>query len=324
MIIVAPCPFSDDFEPSAALDAALAAHELHVIADPARAAALLADAEVLVTGFEHQRHEAIEYARAMPRLRWIHSLIAGLGSVASVEIADRGVVVSNGAGVFAIPIAEFVLAALVMLARGMPALVLANAERRWLGAQHPLGLELAGRRALVIGLGGIGSRVAELLAAAGMRVVAVTRRPHAHERGAAAEIVGPDALGPALELADAIVVCASLNATSEGLLGDAELRRAKRGALLVNVSRGQLVDERALAAALTDGPLAAALIDVTAQEPLPAGSPLWGVPNLWITPHLAGGSVEARARALERFVTNLERFAAGEFGRMLSVVDVRR
>ena len=323
MIVIAPRPFAEDFAITAALERALAPHTIHIVADPAPEADLVASGEILVTGFEHQRCEAIEFVLSMPRLRWIHSLTAGLGSVASMETVDRGILVSSGAGVFAGPIAEFALASLIMLARGLPELVLAGGSRSW-AAGHPLGWELAGRRTGVIGYGGIGRRVAELLAGVGMRVGVVTRTPESHRRGSAESVTGLDGLPRLLEESDALVVCASLNPTSVGLLGPDELARCKPGAVLVNVARGQLVDEPALARALRAGTLAGAVIDVTATEPLPPDSPLWEVPNLWITPHLAGGTVEGRARMLDRFAVNLPLFAAGRVAEMVSVVDVRR
>jgi phosphoglycerate dehydrogenase-like enzyme len=323
MVIVAPCPFADDFEITAPLERALGPHVVRVTDDPQRDADMLADAEVLVTGFDRQQREPIDYVRAMPRLRWIHSLIAGLGSIATPEVADRGVLVTNGAGVFAVAIAEYAFASLVMLARGLPELMLASADGVW-AAPQPLGRELCGGRAAVVGFGGIGRRVAELLAGAGMHVTAVTRTPAAHTRGAAEAVVGPAELREVLAGADAVVLCASLNPTTDGLLGERELGACRPGALLVNVARGRLVDERALAAALTGGPLAAAMIDVAETEPLPPDSPLWRLPNLWITPHLAGGTHEGKARAIERFIGNLERFVAGEAERMESVVDLRR
>jgi len=323
VIIVAPGPFEEEFTDTAPLERALTGHTLRVVADPAAAPELLLDAEILVTGFEGQEHDALEYVRLMPRLRWIHSILAGLGSVASEEIAQRGVLVSNGAGAFAVPIAEFVLASLVMLARGLGELVLAGAQHRWAG-EHRLGWELDGARAGIIGYGGIGTRVAELLAGAGMTVAAVTRSPERHDPGPARELLGPDGLPALLASSDAVVLCASLNPSTRGLIGERELAALKPGAVFVNVSRGQLVDERALVRALVDGRLAGAVIDVTANEPLPPESPLWDVPNLWITPHLAGGTYAGRARALACFVDNLPRFAAGATGEMVNLVDVRR
>jgi phosphoglycerate dehydrogenase-like enzyme len=258
----------------------------------------------------------------MPRLRWIHSLWAGLGAVASPEIAERNLIVTNAAGVFADAIAEYTVAALVMLARGLPQIVLDSASHRW--GSPPLGRELRGRRAGIIGFGGIGRRVAELLAGVGMTVSAVTRTPADHDRGPLDRLMGPDDLTRLLAESDAVILCASANPTTERLLSRDQFNRFRRGSLFVNVSRGSLVDEEALIEALSDGVLSGAMIDVTATEPLGPESPLWEVPNLWITPHMSGGTGEGRTRALDRFLVNLDRFAAGKVDQMVALVDLRR
>jgi len=322
MIVVAPCPFEDDFTITPDVRAALARHDVRIVVAPAEAPDLLADAEVLVVGFENELHDPLEYARLMPRLRWVHTLTAGLGPVASGEIADRNVIVTNGAGVFAVGIAEYVFASLVMLARDLPAILSDGRSHRW--AEQPLGWELAGKQLGIIGLGGIGARLAELATAAGMAVSAVTRSPERHRDAPVERLLGPAALAELLATSDAVVLCASLNPTTRELLGAPQFRAMRTGALLVNVSRGPLVDERALIEALTAGTLAGAMVDVTVEEPLPPDSPLWDAPNLLITPHLAGGTREGRARSLERFLSNLGRLAAGAPDEMASVVDLPR
>ena len=323
MIIVAPCPFTEDFTLTPDIERALEPHTVHIIPDPAEAPDILSSAEILVTGFEGQAHDPLAYARAMPRLRWIHTLTAGLGSVASSDLANRDVLITNGAGVFAVGIAEYAFASLVMLARGLPEVLLANTSHRW--QEHRLGWELADKQVGIIGFGGIGRRLAELLAGAGIRVWALARRPETHVPGPAERVLGPPDLSRLLAESDAIVLCASLNPTTHNLLGPEEFSRFKRGALFVNVSRGALVEGvRALAQALRSGSLGGAIIDVTASEPLAGDSPLWTVPNLWITPHIAGGTLEGRARSLDRFVVNLRHFGTGQLDRMTNVVDLLR
>ena len=320
MVIVAPCPFADDFTVTPDVERALEAHVVHIVPDPVDAPQILSSAEILVTGFENQAHDPLAYARVMPRLRWIHSLTAGLGSVASGEIARRDVLITNGAGAFAVGIAEYAFASLVMLARGLPEVLLASASHRW--QEHQLGWELADKQVGIIGFGGIGRRLAQLSAGAGMRVWALARRPEMRDAGPAERVLGPSDLSHLLAESDAIVLCASLNPSTHNMLGPQEFSRCKSGSLFVNVSRGDLVDEIALADALTSGPLAGAMIDVTACEPLAPNSPLWTVPNLWITPHMAGGTLESRARSLDRFLVNLRHFDAGQFDRMTNVVDL--
>jgi phosphoglycerate dehydrogenase-like enzyme len=137
-------------------------------------------------------------------------------------------------------------------------------------------------------------------------------------------LLGPNDLLELVADADAVILCSSANPTTDRLLGREQFAAFKRGSVFVNVSRGSLVDEQALIDGLSAGPLSGAMIDVTAMEPLDSHSQLWQVPNLWITPHMAGGTREGRARSLERFLLNLGRFAAGAPDRMVSIVDLRR
>jgi phosphoglycerate dehydrogenase-like enzyme len=322
MIVIAARPFAEDFVITPEIEEILGRHTVWVVPDPGNGSELLSEAVALVTGFENQVYKAPDYVRLMPRLRWIHSLTAGLGAVASPEIAVRNVLVTNAAGVFADAIAEYAVAALVMLARELPQIVLDGASRRW--GSPRLGQELRGRRAGIIGFGGIGRRVAELLAGVGMTVSAVTRTPGDHDRGPLERLMGPDELTRLVAQSDAVILCASANPTSERLLSRHQFSHFKHGSLFVNVSRGSLVDEGALIDALSDGVLSGAMIDVTATEPLGPESPLWEVPNLWITPHMSGGTSEGRTRSLDRFLVNLDLFAAGKVDRMVAVVDLRR
>jgi phosphoglycerate dehydrogenase-like enzyme len=275
---------------------------------------------VLVTGLGTQTAAPIEFVRAMPRLRWIHSMTAGVDPLLSPEIAERGLLVTNAAGAYGVAIAEYAFAALVLLARRLPDLLLAGRRHEW--PEHELGGEIAGKLVGIVGYGGIGRHLAQLCSGAGARVWGLRRRPQAGGRGAAERVLEAGGLDELLRSADLIVIAASLNASSRNLLGRRELALTKPGALLVNVSRGAVLDEAALLAALHEGRLAGAVLDVTRQEPLPADSPLWEAPNLWITPHISGGTRESRARVLEGFIANLRRYAAGQVEGMANPVDL--
>jgi phosphoglycerate dehydrogenase-like enzyme len=227
--------------------------------------------------------------------------------------------VTNGASAYAPAIAEYAFAAMTLLARELPGLLVAGSRGTW--SDHRLGRELSGKRLGVVGYGGIGRALARICSGAGMSVWGL-RRTTTGDPGPAEGILGPDQLGELLSRSDFVVLAASLNPSSRGLIGAAELALMKPGAFLINVSRGALVDESALAAALAGGRLAGSMIDVTAIEPLPPDSPLWTLPNLWITPHMAGGTHESRDRALRVFERNLSRYLAGRRDEMLNVVDV--
>jgi phosphoglycerate dehydrogenase-like enzyme len=313
-------PLSDDFELTPAAREVLDLVEIEVVRDVASSADALATADVLVAGISTEALDPLELAREMPNLRWIHTMTAGIGTLATGELVEREIVVTNASGAYATAIAEYVFAALVMLRRGLPELLVTRAQHQW--SEHGLGRELAGTQVGIIGFGGIGRRVAMLCAHAGMQVRAIRRRPAAGDQRAAVHVGPPGELDELLATSDAIVLSASSNRSTRHLIGARELALMPRHAVLVNVSRGELVDEAALAAALRDGAIAGAMIDVTAEEPLPAASPLWSLPNLWITPHMSGASVESRARSLDLLVENLRRYLSDGPGDLVNRVDV--
>ena len=315
-------PLSDDFELTPAAREVLDLVETEVVRDVASSAAALSTADVLVTGFSTEALDPLELARAMPNLRWIHTMTAGIGTLAAGEVVEREIVVTNASGAYATAIAEYVFAALVMLRRGLPELLVARTRHRW--SDHGLGRELAGTQVGIVGFGGIGRRVATLCAGAGMQVRAIRRRPAAGDQQAAVHVGPPGELDELLATSDAIVLSASSNRSTRHLIGTRELALMPRHAVLVNVSRGELVDEAALAAALRDGGIAGAMIDVTTEEPLPAASPLWSLPNLWITPHMSGASVESRARSLDLLIENLRRYLSAGPVDLVNRVDVAR
>jgi phosphoglycerate dehydrogenase-like enzyme len=319
---VVPRPLDDDFDLAADAEDVLGLLHVHVVEDPASGQPALDEAEILITGIGTQNASANDLARAMPRLRWIHSMTAGIEDVLSHDLLERRILVTNGAGAYATAIAEYAFAAMVMLCRRIPELAVAHERHRWLES-HPLGSELAGKRVGIVGYGGIGRALARLCAAAGMTVWGL-RRKHAveDEEGPAERVLEPGQLPELLAWSDFVVLAASLNPSSRGLLGSAQLEAMKPGAFLVNVSRGALVDEAALAPALTSGRLGGVLLDVTALEPLPETSELWGLPNLWTTPHIAGGTHESRGRALLVLLTNVRHYLAGRLEDMVNVVDL--
>ena len=219
--------------------------EIEVVRDVASSADALRTADVLVAGISTEALDPLELARAMPNLRWVHTMTAGIGSLAAPELVEREIVVTNASGAYAIAIAEYVFAALVMLRRGLPELLVARTRHHW--SEHGLGRELAGTQVGIIGFGGIGRRVAMLCAGAGMQVRAIRRRPAAGDQQAAVHVGPPGELDELLATSDAIVLSASSNRSTQHLIGARELALMPRHAVLVNVSRGELVDEAALA-----------------------------------------------------------------------------
>jgi phosphoglycerate dehydrogenase-like enzyme len=255
-------------------------------------------------------------------LRWAHSAAAGVGGSLYPEMVASDVMLTNSAGVHAEPIADTVLAMMLHFARGLDRAVRAQAERRWAKAEfEPADApvrELAEGTVGLLGLGGIGRAVARRAAALGMRVVAA-RRSSAEGPTGVEVLTGEGALGRLLSRSDYLVVTVPRTAETEGMIGARELARLPRGAVVVNVSRGGIVDEAALAEALRSGSLRGAGVDVFATEPLPPSSPLWGLPNTLLLPHVSGTSHRFWRRETDLIVANLRRYLSGE--RLLNTVD---
>ena len=258
-------------------------------------------------------------AFAAAKLRWMHCFNAGTDHPIFARLVERGVCLTNSPGGSAPPIAQTAIAGLLSLARRLPLFAAAQHERRWVeqGAVEPPP-DLADQTLVVIGLGGIGSEIARLARALGMRVVGV--RPRPREPGDRVdELVTPERLDEVLPRADWLAIACPLSEATRGWIDAAALGRLPAGAHLLNVARGEIVDETALIRALRSGRLAGAYLDVFAEEPLPAASPLWELPNVIVTPHAASISAGNRVRQAEMFLANLERWARGEA--LANVVD---
>jgi phosphoglycerate dehydrogenase-like enzyme len=260
-----------------------------------------------------------EVIRANDRLRWIQATAAGAGEqvhAAALTAEERErVLITSASGVHAVPLAEFCLFALLAFTKQLPRLLRDQRDRRW---EHYPFRELRGQRLLILGMGSIGAEVARLGRSFGMCVTGVTRSGHSGSDDAQ-RIYGVDKLDDVLPQADAIVIALPLTSQTEGLIDAKRIRAIKRGATLVNIGRGRILDEPALIQALRDGHLAGAALDVFATEPLPANSPLWELPNVLITPHTAALSTRENERIVELFTENLRRFRAGQ--ELLSRVD---
>ena len=250
------------------------------------------DAEVLVV-WGNAAADLRAVAGRMPELRWIQTLAAGPDVVLGAGFPDD-VLVTSGVGLHDRPVTEHALALVLALLRRLPAAIAAQAEHRWaeeLGGLQPLHPEgavttLLDARVLVWGFGHIGQNLAPLLQALGAQVRGVGRS--AGERSGF-PVVAEDRLEAELGQTDVLVMILPATEATTHALDAARLAALPRHALVVNVGRGTTVDETALVAALTEGRIAGAALDVTEVEPLPADSPVWDAPNLLLTPHAAGG-----------------------------------
>jgi phosphoglycerate dehydrogenase-like enzyme len=244
-----------------------------------------------------------------PALRWVQAIGAGTDHFRGAALGPD-VVVTNAAGVAAVPIAEFVIGQLVAVWKRFDDL--ADQQRRHVW-EPAYGRQVSGLTLGVVGLGAIGTAVAERARALGMRVLAVRRRPDASDRPPVVdEIVGPGRLHDVLARVDAVVVCAPATPDTHDLFDAAAFSAMRPGAVFCNVARGSLVDEPALLEALRSGHLGAAVLDVTREEPLPADSPLWDAPNLRLSPHSAASLDHYLESVFDLFTDNLGRYVRGE------------
>lgn len=269
-----------------------------------------------VTGLS-TKHETLSGTRIFydallqaPSLRWVQGHAAGADRPVFQELMARGVQVTTSSGANAGVVVQTALAGLLALARRFPQLMKAQRAHAWaplIGTGLPR--ELAGQTAVIVGWGPIGQRLGAVLAALGLRVVAVRRE--AGPANADVEMVAFEDLQAVLPRADWLVLVCPLTERTRGLVSAAALACLPDGAQLVNVARGEVVDEAALVSALQSGKLAGAYLDVFAHEPLPAASPLWDLPNVIVTPHSAGFSDGNAAKVEQLFLDNLASWIAG-------------
>ena len=247
-----------------------------------------------------------------PNLRWAHLGFAGIDHPRFGALLDRGVQLSNSPGAAAEPIAHSAMAGMLSLARRLPFHAVAQRERAWRRLPPELVAEdLSAQTLVVYGLGTIGSTLARLAQAFGMHVIGVRRRPP-EDDDPVDELVQPDQLEAVLPRADWLAVTANLTSETRGAISAERLALLPRGAHVLSVARGAIIDEDALTEALRSGALAGAYLDVFAVEPLPAESALWDLPNVIISPHNSWAARGNPTRARSIFLANLEALLRGE------------
>ncbi|MGZ3115682.1 D-2-hydroxyacid dehydrogenase [Streptomyces sp. H62] len=247
-----------------------------------------------------------------PRPRWVHTASAGVDHLMCPELAASDTVVTNARGVFDQPIAEYVAALVLAMAKDLPTTLRLQGERTW---RHRESLRVAGTRACVVGSGPIGRAIARTLKALGVTTAVVGRT-------ARTGVHGPQDLDRLLARADWVVAAAPLTDDTRGMFDARRFGVMQPSARFVNVGRGQLVVEDDLAAALTGRWIAGAALDVLSHEPLAADSPLWEVPDLIVSPHMSGDTVGWRDELGAQFVELFESWAVG--GPLSNVVDKKR
>jgi len=252
-----------------------------------------------------------------PDLRWIHTISTGVDHVLFPFLIESDIVLTNARGVYDRSVAEMVLAYMLLVVKELPRFQRLQAEHRWEKASLR---EMEGLTVGLVGFGGIGQQVAAWAQPLGMRIIATRRHPR-DESPLADLVLLPDHLPELLAQSDLVVVTLPLTPQTYNLIDARALAQMKPDAWLINVARGGLVDEEALAWALQEGRLGGACLDVFEEEPLPEGSPLWDLPNVILTPHTSGLSPRLHERSVDLFLENLGRYMAGK--PLRNVVDKR-
>jgi phosphoglycerate dehydrogenase-like enzyme len=281
-------------------------------------------AEVVFGFWGAELHTAFTGAGAIgdvaPNLRWIQLTSAGADRLLGSGFIEGGIIVTTVSGLHATPIGEYILCAMLMFVKGAPDLLRAQERHEW---TRFMPHELRGKTVGIIGMGHIGEEAARLARAFGCRIVATRRsveRPTTDDDGD--KLVPPSALHDLLSESDYVVISVPLTSETRDMIGRAELHAMKPGAVLINIARGGVVDQDALVEALSDGTLGGAALDVFDPEPLSPESPLWGMKNVIVSPHISGGTEIYNERAVEIFAENLRRFLDGRS--LENVVDPAR
>jgi phosphoglycerate dehydrogenase-like enzyme len=278
----------------------------------------LQNAEALMTW--SLRPDQFKLAR---RLRWIHSPAAGVNQLLFPELIDSDLVLTNAREVHGTVVAELVIALVFALAKNLHRASHFQRQHLWgqesMWDESPRPREISGATLGLVGLGTIGREVARRASALGMRVIAVRSHLQSASPAEVAQVFGSAQIDELLSQSDYVVLAAPVTPATRNLINASRLSKMKPQACLINVSRGSLVDEAALAQALHEHKIGGAAFDVFEQEPLPADSPLWDLENLLVTPHIGGLTEKLWGRHYALFSENLRRYIKRE--PLLSLVD---
>jgi phosphoglycerate dehydrogenase-like enzyme len=278
---------------------------------------LLAQADIL---FDFDFTHVEDLPQLAPNLKWIQATSAGIGQFVKQKGYDRAKwIMTTSSGVHARPLAEFVIMSMLFFARNFEYLLREKAAHHW--ARNSTN-ELAGKTLAIIGLGKIGREAARLAKAFDVRVIGNRRQITDSSMSNVDELYPPSELTPLLTQADYLLLCCPHTPETEGLIGAAQIAQLPKGAVIINIARGAVMDYTAMTEALRSGQLRGASLDVFATEPLPTDDPLWDMPNVIINPHSASTADTENAKITRLFIENLKHYLAGEA--LQNVLDVER
>ncbi|KPP98080.1 D-2-hydroxyacid dehydrogenase [Marinobacter sp. HL-58] len=261
---------------------------------------------MMVTDF---RTEAL--AAAWPsadKLKWIHATSAGVDALMFPDLIEGDVIVTNARGIFDRTIAEYVLCTILMFAKDFPRSLRLQAAHEW---KHRDTERAEGKQVLIVGAGSIGGQIARLCRAAGLKPHGIARKPR-HDDPDFIAVHGNDDLTEQLGLADFVVIAAPLTPQTEGLFNEKAFKAMRKSARLINIGRGPVVKTDDLIAALNNGDIAGAALDVFEEEPLPADHPLWDMENVIMTAHMSGDFIGWKRALTDQFLENLDRWHKGQ------------
>jgi phosphoglycerate dehydrogenase-like enzyme len=290
-----------------------------ILAVPGEDLGPAAEADAAFGGFSAERLRAV--LAGSPKLRWVHTFSAGVDRHIPELARYERVALTNNSGAYDVPIAEHVIAMIFAAAKRVPEHLAAQQRHEW--ERETPHAEVRAATLVILGMGHIGGELARLAAGVGMRVIGVRRDAGRRDRMAPAEgvdrIVSTERFAEVVPEADYLAVTSALTPQTRGLVSAEILRALKPTAWVINIARGPIVDESALAEALKEHRIGGAALDVFEKEPLPADSPLWSLDNAILTPHVSNSSPKVRERSLALVTENVRRFKAGE--PLLNLVD---
>ncbi len=261
-----------------------------------------------------------DFLKRAPNVKWVQSMAAGADTFLDKDWVNSPVILTNVSGIHAVPISEYVIGVMIMFAKQIPHCYQLRQEKKWSRFKP---MVLRGKIVGIVGLGHIGREVARLAKCFGMKVMATRRSATEDSRARYVDnLVPPQRLPELLSKSDFIALTLPSTRETTHIIGEKELRLMKPTSYLINIGRGNAIDEPALVRALEEHWIAGAGLDVFAQEPLPPDSKLWNLPNVIFSPHISGNMEDYSKRATDVFLGNLVRFMEGK--RLLHVVDKKR